>query len=77
MPTYNGATYLKQALESALRQTFGDFELLVVDDNSTDGTLNIVREYAEHDSRIKVFHNQARLGLAKNWNHCLELASGE
>ena len=77
MPTYNGAMHLKQAFESALGQTFVDFELLVVDDNSTDETVNIVQEYAKHDSRVKVFCNRARLGLAKNWNRCLDLASGE
>jgi len=77
IPTYNGASFLCETLESALGQTFGDIELLIVDDKSTDGTLDVARKYAAFDARIKVLCNEARLGLANNWNRCLELASGE
>jgi len=46
VPTFNGATYLQECLDSVLGQTFGDFELLIVDDKSTDETLQIACEYA-------------------------------
>jgi glycosyltransferase involved in cell wall biosynthesis len=77
MPTYNGARYLRSAIESGLAQTCSSFELLVVDDGSTDGTLEIAREFARRDSRIKIHQNPQRLGLAGNWNRCIDLAAGE
>lgn len=77
VPTFNGATYLHQAIESARTQTFADFELLIVDDDSSDDTLAVAAEFARIDSRIRVHRNPRRLGLAGNWNRCLELASGE
>ncbi|HEY0004863.1 MAG TPA: glycosyltransferase [Pyrinomonadaceae bacterium] len=77
VPTHNGAAYLRQALESALAQTFPDFELLIVDDASTDKTLLLVQEVARRDSRVRLYSNPRRLGLGGNWNRCLELARGE
>jgi glycosyltransferase involved in cell wall biosynthesis len=77
IPTYNGATFLADCLESVLAQTFKDFEILVVDDHSGDETLNIVHEYARRDGRIRVIVNDENLGLVGNWNRCVELAKGE
>lgn len=77
VPTYNGSAHLHQTIESARTQTFGDFELLIVDDDSSDDTFAIAAEFARIDSRIRVHRNSQRLGLAGNWNRCLELASGE
>jgi glycosyltransferase involved in cell wall biosynthesis len=77
VPTYNGALYLKSCLDSALAQTFKDFELVVVDDCSTDATLDLVRSYAQSDERIRVWRNERNLGLVANWNRCVEVASGE
>ena len=75
LPTYNGADYIEEALRSILNQTYQDFELLVVDDGSTDATLDIVQSFA--DPRIQVYRNPERLGIPANWNRCLELAGGE
>ena len=75
LPTYNGADYIEEALRSILNQTYQDFELLVVDDGSTDATLDIVQSFS--DPRIQVHRNPERLGIPVNWNRCLELASGE
>ena len=75
LPTYNGAAFIKEALESILRQTYQDFELLIVDDGSTDATLDIVQSFA--DPRIRLQRNPEQLGIPANWNRCLELASGE
>ncbi|HLX29950.1 MAG TPA: glycosyltransferase family 2 protein [Casimicrobiaceae bacterium] len=75
LPTYNGARYLRECLASALAQTHGDFELVVVDDRSTDETMDIIRDVAHADSRVRVFENDANLGLVGNWNRCIELSS--
>lgn len=71
MPTYNVAPYVKEAIESVLRQTYNDFELLVIDDCSTDGTLDVVRGIT--DSRIRIVKNEHNLGLADNLNRGLSL----
>jgi glycosyltransferase involved in cell wall biosynthesis len=75
VPTWNGAGYLAETLRSALAQTETDFELLVVDDASTDETLGIVAGF--RDPRIRVHRNERRLGLPGNWNRCLVHARGE
>ncbi len=76
VPAFNGARWLAECLRSAQAQTFLDFELLVVDDASTDATLSIAREFARHDRRFRVESNKARLGLVGNWNRCSRLARG-
>ncbi len=75
MPTYNVAPYVKEAVESVLRQTYADFELLVIDDCSTDGTLDVVRSIA--DPRIRIVQNERNLGLADNLNRGLSLIKTE
>lgn len=75
VPTYNGARYLRETLDSILGQTWQDFELLVVDDDSGDDTEAIAKSYT--DPRIRFVRNPTRLGLAGNWNRCVELARGE
>jgi glycosyltransferase involved in cell wall biosynthesis len=77
VPTYNGAPHLRSCLDSALGQTFKDFELVIVDDHSTDATRDVVQEYARSDARVTVSVNPHTLGLAANWNRCVELARGE
>jgi glycosyltransferase involved in cell wall biosynthesis len=77
IPTFNGEKYLKDCLESVLGQEFGEIEILIVDDCSTDGTLDIIHSYAKQDRRIKIEKNPVNLGLVGNWNRCLELATGE
>ena len=67
IPVYNNATYLRQCIDSILAQSFSDFELLLVDDGSSDGSGGICDEYTAKDSRIKVFHQQnAGVGAARN-----------
>jgi glycosyltransferase involved in cell wall biosynthesis len=74
VPSYNGEEYLRECFDSALAQSFADFELLVVDDCSSDGTVSIAQEYAARDSRVRVVVNEKNLGLVGNWNRCVELA---
>ena len=77
IPTYNGAKYLRECIDSVLAQTFTEFEVLVVDDCSSDETVHIIQEYATQDSRIRLIVNEHNLGLVGNWNKCVELAQGE
>jgi glycosyltransferase involved in cell wall biosynthesis len=74
MPVYNGERYLKEAVESILGQTFSDFEFLIVDDGSQDGTSAIVRAYG--DERIRLVENGRNLGLIRTLNAGLQLARG-
>jgi len=71
MPTYNVAPYVKEAIESVLRQTYRDFELLVIDDCSTDNTVEVVRSIDDPRIRIAAFDNN--VGLAENLNRGLAL----
>ncbi|MFO0890257.1 MAG: glycosyltransferase family 2 protein, partial [Isosphaeraceae bacterium] len=71
IPTCNGAAHLAETLDSVLAQSDADFDLLVSDDRSEDGTLELVREHA--GPRAKVVRNDERLGLAGNWNQCVAL----
>lgn len=77
IPAYNNAGYIGETIESILDQTYRNLELIIVDDNSKDRTPEILQEYAEKDSRIKVYHNEKNLGMTGNWNRCLQLCTGE
>ena len=77
LPVYNGAKFLEAAVASDLAQTFADFEIIVVDDCSTDGSLDLIEQLAEQDRRIKFLRNERNLGLFANYNRCLEQAVGE
>ncbi len=76
MPTYDYGRYIGPALESVLAQTFRDFELLVVDNCSTDDTAPQVERYAARDARVRYIKNESNLGMVGNWNRCLSHARG-
>lgn len=75
MPVYNGASYIRDAIESIFRQTFGDFELLIIDDGSNDSSREIVSAFS--DSRIRLVCNEANLGIEETLNRGLRLAHGK
>ena len=77
IPTYNYAHYLPEAIDSVLAQTFEDFEVIIVDNCSTDNTEEIVMEYLQKDKRIQYFKNEENIGPYRNYNQCLLYASGE
>lgn len=77
IPTYNGQKFLETCLDSAIKQTYHDIEIIVVDDGSTDNTPDIVAKYAAKDTRVKLFLNKKNIGLVSNWNRCIELSIGE
>ena len=76
IPVHNGEKYLAQAIESVLGQTFRDFELLIVDDGSTDGTAAIIRRFAEGDRRVRILTQENR-GVAAAGNRGLHEARAE
>ena len=75
MPVYNGEKFIGQAIESILAQTYPHFELVIVDDGSTDGTLRVIEGYA--DARIRVVRNPRNLGLSLTRNRGIEASRGE
>ena len=75
MPTYNVEPYVREAVESVLAQTFTDFLLLVMDDHSTDGTLDVVRTI--DDPRIRIVQNEKNVGLSENLNRGIDLIDTE
>jgi glycosyltransferase involved in cell wall biosynthesis len=75
MPVYNGAPYLREAIESILQQSFIDFEFLIIDDGSTDSSVSIVSSYP--DPRIRLFENGRNLGLVHTLNRGIDLARGK
>ena len=77
MPVYNGEQFLVHALDSVLAQTFGDFELVIVDNASIDGTEDVCRAYARRDRRVRYFRNRQNIGASANYNRARELSAGE
>ena len=74
IPTYNRAGLLRQAITSVLEQEFQDFEIVVYDNASTDGTTEVVRSFS--DDRIRYFRNPRNLGHRENWRRCFRAAVG-
>lgn len=72
---YNRAPYITASIESVLAQSFGDFEALIVDDRSTDGTLDIAKQFERLDSRVRVVVNDRNLGQFGNRNRAASLAT--
>jgi glycosyltransferase involved in cell wall biosynthesis len=75
--TYNGARHLKTQMESLLAQDWENLEIVVVDDGSTDGTRELLHEYASGDPRIAVHLNAENLGFVKNFQKAFSLTQGE
>ena len=76
MPVFNGERFIADTIDSILAQTFADFELIISDNASTDGTEEIGRRYAAKDDRIRYVRNRENLGAAHNYNQAFYLSSG-
>jgi glycosyltransferase involved in cell wall biosynthesis len=74
IPTYRGAAHIAETIESALAQTFADFELVIVDDASPDETGQVVARY--RDPRVRYVRSEQNAGVEENWNRCLRFARG-
>jgi glycosyltransferase involved in cell wall biosynthesis len=77
LPVYNGARWLAESVDSILSQTFTDFELILSDNASTDGTAAICQEYARRDSRVLYVRNSRNIGGMRNASQVFRMASGE
>lgn len=75
IPTFNSARYLRDAIQSVLEQDYTDFELIIVDNASTDNTQEVIKEFT--DARIQSHRNPRNIGISGNLNRCMELASGK
>jgi glycosyltransferase involved in cell wall biosynthesis len=76
LPVFNGGRFLAAAVESILKQSFSDFELIAIDDGSTDDSAVLLSSFARSDTRVRVI-TQANMGIVKSLNRALELARGE
>jgi glycosyltransferase involved in cell wall biosynthesis len=76
LPVYNGERFVADAVKSICNQTWSDWELLIVDDGSSDGSLELCHQLAAHDPRIAVYSNPVNMGLAKTMNRLVSLAKG-
>jgi len=77
MPVYNGEETIRHALDSLLAQTFSNFELIISDNASIDGTAKICREYASRDERIRYVRQDVNIGASENYNAVFRLARGD
>jgi glycosyltransferase involved in cell wall biosynthesis len=76
LPVWNGLPYLEKTLRSILDGEFQDYEIIACDNASTDGTAELLTEYAARDARIRYVRNETNIGAARNYNRTLELARG-
>lgn len=76
-PSYNSSKYIKQTIQSVLSQTYENWELIVVDDCSTDNSVEIIKEFAVNNSKIRLFEFQINKGAAEARNAAISIAEGE
>ena len=76
LPIYNGEKYMRKSIDSVLAQTYANWELLIIDDGSTDNTAIIAQEYAAKDHRIRYYKNPENMRLPRTLNRGFSLAKG-
>src|ERR671915_430558 len=77
LPVYNGANYLRKAVETILEQSYESLELIISDNASTDDTADICRDLSARDARIRVSRNAQNVGAARNYNIVFNAARGK
>ncbi len=77
IPVYNCAAYIENTIQSVLAQTFDNFELIIVDNHSNDGSASIASEFSQRDRRIQVYYNEHTVDMEGNWNRTVARARGE
>ncbi|MDO4168369.1 MAG: glycosyltransferase family 2 protein [Lachnospiraceae bacterium] len=77
LPIYNGEKYMRESIDSVINQTYQNWELLILDDCSSDNTSNIAQEYVKRDKRISYYRNEKNLRLPRNLNKGFSLAHGD
>lgn len=76
IPVYNRVNIVKETIESARNQTYENFEIIISDNCSTDGTWELLQEYSKVDSRIQIYQNETNIGPVRNWKRCIDEAKG-
>ena len=78
IPVYNAEKFISKTIDSVLAQTYTDWELIIVEDKSTDKSFDVIKQYeAQYPEKIKVFQNEANLGMMLNWNTGIDLCKSE
>lgn len=77
IPVYNRKEYVVQAIKSALAQTYKNIEVIISDNNSTDGTWEVLEDWGMSDSRLHIFRNKKNIGPVRNWKRCIDEAKGQ
>lgn len=77
IPSYNASKYIKETIESVLNQTYQNWEMIIIDDDSNDTSRDIIEQYIEKDKRIKPLYNEKNIGAAQSRNKGIELSKGE
>jgi glycosyltransferase involved in cell wall biosynthesis len=77
IPVYNRVNLIGETIESAINQTHKNIEIIIVDNSSTDGTWELLKDYAAKDERIYIFQNEENIGPVRNWKRCIYEAKGE
>ena len=77
MPNYNSARFIEESINSVINQTYKNWELIICDDNSTDNSKDIAKNYESGDQRIKVIQNKFKKGAPGARNSCIEFSSGK
>jgi len=77
VPMYNAEKFIGKAIETVLSQTYENWEMLIMNDVSTDNSLAVVNEFAKNDDRIKVVNTEKNMGVVKGRNHLIDLARGK
>ena len=76
LPVYNGEMYIARTIDSIIEQNYNNFELIVINNNSMDNTLNIINEYTKMDNRILCINSENTLNMAENWNNWMKYGDG-
>jgi glycosyltransferase involved in cell wall biosynthesis len=76
IPVFNRKDYIRECIQSALDQTFADFEVVVVDNASDDGTWETCQKFAASDGRVRIYRNKTNIGPVRNWMRCAQEAKG-
>jgi glycosyltransferase involved in cell wall biosynthesis len=77
IPVYNREHIISETIDSALNQSYENTEIIIVDNNSSDGTWNVIQKYQKKFPKIKAFRNNDNIGPVRNWKKCIEMANGK
>lgn len=77
VPIFNGSKYIKKTLDSLIQQTYQNWEAIIIDDESQDDTVEIIKPFLKKEKRFRFFQNSQNIGMVKNWNKTLDYVQGE